>query len=82
MGLESGRNEQPKDPRILVQVALAQMAFGADDHKKAMAQWLAGGEESLATHFREYVESHPDEQIHPEDPNEMRELLEKIRTYH
>lgn len=81
MGLESQRNEQPKDPLILAQVALARMAFG-EDHKKAMAEWLAGGESSFAAHFREYVEAHPDEPLDVHDSDAMRTLLERIRTYH
>jgi hypothetical protein len=82
MGLESKRKEQAKDPLILAQVVLAQIAFGSDDHKKATAEWLAGGGSSLAVHFREYIEAHPDETIEVDDKNAMKVLLEKIRTYH
>ena len=82
MGLDSQRNDPPKDARILAQIALAQMAFGAEDHKKAMAEWLEGGDSSLANRFRAYMDGHPDEQLDVKDTEAMRSLLEKIRTRH
>ncbi len=81
MGLES-RQEQPKDPLIVAQVALAQLAFESEDRRAAMAHWLAGGDSSLAAHFREYVEAHPGEPIDAQDKAALQTLLEKIRTYH
>jgi|GEM_PF-5144445 hypothetical protein len=82
MELEPLKNGPPKDPRILAQITLAQIAFGTEDRRKAMAEWLAGGESSLAAHFREYVEAHPDEPLDVNNTDAMRKLLEKIRTYH
>lgn len=82
MGLESQRNEQAKDPLILAQLTLARIASGSADHKKAMTEWLAGGDSSLAARFREYVEAHPGERIEAHDVSAMKALLEKIRTYH
>ena len=86
MGLESNRSgqgsERMKDPTIVAQIELAQLAAGTEDHKAAMREWLDGGEESLAAHFREYIEKHPDEPLDVHDKSAMEALLEKIRTYH
>jgi hypothetical protein len=82
MGFESGHKETVKDPIITAQVALALLAAHTEDRKQAMRVWLEGGGDSLATHFREYVESHPDEPLDVHDKNSAEALLEKIRTYH
>jgi hypothetical protein len=75
MGLEFGRREMVKDPIIVAQTTLALLAAHTEDRTLAMQAWLA-------THFREYVESHPDEPLDVHDKSAAEALLEKIRTYH
>ena len=82
MGLESQWNELPKDPMIIVQGALAKIASGSQDRRVAMAEWLEGGDSSLATRFGKYIGEHPDEPLDLHNEDAMRELMEKIRTYH
>ncbi len=71
-----------KDPVILAQIELALLAAHTGDRKKAMGEWLEGGDESLAAHFRGYVETHPDDPLDVHDKSAAEALLEKIRTYH
>ena len=70
------------DPIIVAQVELALLAAHTEDRRQAMREWLEGGDDSLAAHFRGYVESHPDEPLDVHDKSAAEALLEKIRTYH
>ncbi len=81
MGMESGHDKH-KDQAILAQVALAQMAAHTTDRHKAMEEWLAGGDDSLAAHFRKLIDEHPEVLAEAKDEPSMSELLEKVRTYH
>ena len=67
---------------IIAQIELALLAANTENRKKATQVWLEGDEESLAAHFREYVESHPGEPLDVHDKSAAEALLDKIRTYH
>ena len=84
MGLEQQKSFN-KDPLIIIQKPLALIAAGlpideSDRAKcgRAMQDWI----EHDAAPFREYVQTHPEVKLDPNDEEGLKHLIEEIRTLH